>query len=157
MRKIKVRFLVVLAVMLSVALALAAGQKIFKANLSGKEAVPAVKTKAGGEAIFELSKDGKELMYKLNVTNIADVTMAHIHEGSKGKNGSPVVNLFTGPGKEGSFTGTLAQGTITEKDLSGPLTGKSLHALIKMIHDGKAYVNVHTNQYPDGEIRGQIK
>ncbi|HYM99542.1 MAG TPA: CHRD domain-containing protein [Aestuariivirgaceae bacterium] len=26
----------------------------------------------------------------------------------------------------------------------------------QMIQDGKTYLNIHTAQYPDGEIRGQV-
>ena len=40
--------------------------------------------------------------------------------------------------------------------MKGPLAGKRISDLIKLIEDGKAYVNVHTDQNPDGEIRGQL-
>jgi hypothetical protein len=75
----------------------------------------------------------------------------------KGKNGPPLVNLFTGPKKEGKFSGGLSEGTITAKDLSGDLMGKSLEDLEQLIKSGETYVNVHTVAKPDGEIRGQIK
>lgn len=39
---------------------------------------------------------------------------------------------------------------------NGPIVGKSLSAMIKEIRSGNTYVNVHTNQNPNGEIRGQI-
>jgi hypothetical protein len=118
--------------------------------------VPPVKTIAKGEATFQLSKDGKELTYKLTVTDIENVIAAHIHDGKKGKNGPPVVNLFTGSKKEGKFSGMLSEGTITAKELAGQLKGKLFSHFIQMIEDGHAYVNVHTDKHPDGEIRGQI-
>ena len=37
------------------------------------------------------------------------------------------------------------------------LKGRRLSTLIDLMEDGKTYVNAHTVQNPDGEIRGQIK
>ena len=129
----------------------------FKTHLSGKEVVPVVKTTAKGMATFKPEMDGKTLHYSLTVDGIENVTAAHIHIGKKGKNGPPVAGLFAGPKKEGMFSGTLGEGTITEKDLVGPMAGKTVEDLIKALHAGELYVNVHTVKYPDGELRGQIK
>jgi CHRD domain-containing protein len=70
--------------------------------------------------------------------------MAHIHQGKSGENGQPVVMLSMGKAK------------ITPGDLQGPLNGKQLSDLVKLLEDGDAYVNVHTQQNQNGEIRGQI-
>jgi CHRD domain len=40
--------------------------------------------------------------------------------------------------------------------LKGPLEGKQITDLVKLIEEGRAYTNVHTEQNPDGEIRGQL-
>jgi hypothetical protein len=40
----------------------------FTAHLSGREEVPAVETLAQGQVILKLSKDGKELAFKLIVS-----------------------------------------------------------------------------------------
>ena len=157
MQKVKVKLFVLLFLVLLVSIGIAAGERSFKAKLSGGKVGPPVKTTAKGEAIFRLSKEGNELTYKLTVTNIENVTAAHIHDGKYGKNGPPIVSLFTGPKKEHEFTGTLAEGTITAKDLMGPLKGKLFSHFIQMIEDGHAYVNVHSETHPDGEIRGQIR
>ncbi len=132
-------------------------ERIFKAELSGTEEVPAVKTSAKGQATFHLVKKGEELAYKVTVEGLRDVTAAHIHQGKKGQNGSPVVNLFTGPEKKGKVSGLLAEGTIAADKMFGPLAGKPLKALIDMMESGDTYVNVHTKSHPEGEIRGQIK
>ncbi len=157
MEKKRMLFIVFLTVLLSAALVFAAGGKTFKTKLTGADQVPPVMSKASGMAYFKLSPDGKEITYKLHVKNIMNVTLAHIHDGSMGKNGPPVVNLFTGPEKKGKFSGVLAKGTITDKDLVGPMQGKSLEDLVKMIEAGGTYVNVHTAENPGGEIRGQLK
>jgi hypothetical protein len=39
----------------------------------------------------------------------------------------------------------------------GSLMGKSVKDLVKEIKKGHTYLNVHTDKYPNGEIRGQIK
>ena len=157
MKTLKVMFYAIFMLVLTASLGMAAAHGDFKAKLSGKEVVPAVETKAMGEADFKLSKDGKELTYVLKLMDIENVSAAHIHTAVMGKNGGPVAGLFAGPKKEGMFSGEIAKGTITEKDLIGPLAGKTVGDLVKMIKEGAAYVNVHTDKYPDGEIRGQIK
>jgi CHRD domain len=156
MKKIRLTLLIFLALGMAAALA-AAARNEFKATLTGGEIVPPVKTAAKGEADFKIGKDGKSVAYKLMVSNIEDVTAAHIHIGKKGENGPPAVFLFKGPEKKGKFSGTLGEGTITAKDFFGPLSGKPVGALVKMIESGDAYIVVHTAQNAAGEIRGQIK
>lgn len=156
MGKVKLLLFVMLATILTVSVGFAA-EKSFHAKLTGNDEVPSVKTKAKGDVKFKLSSDGKELSYKLHVKNIENSTAAHIHRGMKGKSGPPLVNLFTGPKKEGKFSGNLSEGTITAKDLTGDFMGKSLDDLVQLIKSGDTYVNVHTDANPDGEIRGQIK
>ena len=156
MEKMRVLLFVILASILTVSIGFAADTG-FRAKLTGKSEVPSVKTKAKGDVKFKLSEDGMSLSYKLEVKNIENTTAAHIHRGMKGKNGPPVVNLFTGPKKEGKFSGNLSEGTIMAKDLTGDLLGKTLDDLVQLIKAGDAYVNVHTDANPDGEIRGQIK
>ena len=149
-----------LFLILSTALAVSTGfaaEKSFHAKLTGNNEVPSVKTEASGNIKFELSSDGKVLSYKLEVKNIENTTAAHIHRGMKGKNGPPLVNLFSGPKKEGKFSGKLSEGTITAIDLSGDLMGKSLDDLVQLVKSGDTYVNVHTDANPNGEIREQIK
>ena len=156
MSKVKLLLFVILATILTVSVGFAA-EKSFKAKLIGNDEVPSVKTKAKGKIEFKLSKDGRELSYKLQVKNIENPTAAHIHLGMKGKSGPPLANLFTGPKKEGKFSGDLSEGTIVAENLSGELMGKSLADLVQLIKSGKTYVNVHTDANPNGEIRGQIK
>jgi hypothetical protein len=132
----------------------------FRANLSGDQEVPPADTRARGQAIFQLSKDGTEISYKLIVANIQNVTQAHIHLAPVGVNGPVVVWLYpSAPPAQlipGRFNGVLAEGVITDASLVGPLLGNELSVLIDALISGNAYVNVHTSQFPPGEIRGQI-
>ena len=149
-------YMIILLLVIGLATYSFAAEKSFKAMLVGSESVPAVETMAKGDATFTPIKDEEGLSYYVTVSDIENVTAAHIHLGKKGENGPPVA-LITNDKKAGKFSGTIAEGTITKKDLMGSMTGKSVEDLIKQIKKGNAYLNVHTDKYPNGEIRGQIK
>lgn len=129
----------------------------FRARLIGGEEVPPVRTVATGDAIFRLNQDGTRLFFLLVIRNIKNVTQAHIHLGRRGKNG-PIVAFLFGQSRFGiSVRRGVVRGVLTRSNLIGPLDGKPLSDLIKEIRNGNTYVNVHTIQNPDGEIRGQIR
>jgi hypothetical protein len=117
----------------------------FTAKLSGKDEVPPVNTQATGTAQLQLSSDGKELNYDLSTTNLQGFMMAHIHQGKSGENGQPITTPLQ-----------MGKGKITSSDLQGSLAGKQISDLVDLMKNGGAYVNVHTNQNQNGEIRGQI-
>ena len=148
----------------------------FTATLSGNQEVPSKKTLATGSANFILSPNSSTITYTLHVTNMDKVTMVHIHSGTIGKNGPVVATLSkstiptststsitkattTTTAKNthtGLVNGIISQGTITSSNLQGPLKGKQITDLVKLIHDGNVYVDIHTKKNPKGEIRGQI-
>jgi CHRD domain. len=132
----------------------------FRVHLTGSQETPANESAAIGQAVFMLSANGNELNYRLIVANISDVIQSHIHIANVGENGAVVVWLYpTAPPSiliPGRFSGVLQTGVITKANLVGALKGKELSALITLIDEGRAYVNVHTLAYPGGEIRGQI-
>lgn len=135
---------------------------IYHARLSSDQEVPpvAVPSAARGNMHLLLSRDGQTLYYRLTVHRIENVTMAHIHIAPQGAAGPIVVWLRpSGPPAQlipGPFNGVLAQGTITAANLVGPLAGMPLSALVAKLDSGEAYVNVHTQRNPPGEIRGQL-
>jgi CHRD domain len=128
----------------------------FSATLTGSEEVPAKNTRATGSADFQFNTERDALSYKLSAMDINKATMAHIHEGKVGTNGPIVVTLFKSAIPSGPINGILSQGIITSDRLEGPLGGKQITDLVKIINEGNAYVNIHTVQNPNGEIRGQI-
>lgn len=85
-----------------------------------------------GTGVFELRKWGSELDYKLTVANIEDFVAAHVHYEVAGENGPVVVELFDGS-TSGRTQSVLAEGTITEDDLVGPLEGATVSDLTEGI------------------------
>ena len=151
------RFKLVIAVaVLMLSGGVATAREYWKAHGSGSEEVPANDSRGQSQATFKLSKDGESLQYKLNVANLENVLFAHIHLGEVGVNGPVVVFLYGGPTTDGRTQGRLADGSITEAMFVGPLAGQPMSALLDAIRDGRAYVNVHTDALPAGEVRGQI-
>ena len=145
----------------------------FRTHLNGASEVPVRETRAQGQAIFKLERDGDEMSYKLIASNIDNVFQAHIHMGPATGTGPIVVWLYPstspvpGPPGAGRHDGVLAEGTITAGNLVNVLAGRPLSDLVSAIRSGNAYVNVHTNDgvaptntgpgdFPGGEIRGQL-
>jgi hypothetical protein len=137
--------------------------KEFSARLTGGKEVPPVDTDAAGR-IRLAAKSQDALDYQISLSNLNGVvTGAHIHRGSTGTNGPVVANLNIGgafasasAGDGSASASTSSGGTITSSDLKGPLAGKHVSDLVKLIEDGNAYANVHTRQHSNGEIRGQL-
>lgn len=128
----------------------------YDANLTGSMQVPPVTTNATGLAELELNDDGDEISYDIQVEDIEGATQAHIHQGSEGENGDVVVSLFNSTEPTDVNDGTLEDGDFTSEDFVGPLQGQNMSALVELMDNGQAYVNVHTEANPDGEIRGTI-
>jgi hypothetical protein len=173
MRKTRAFGMVAAAILLTGGSALAASSKNFGTHLHGSHEVPARESQAQGQATFQVSEDGGEIRYKLNVANIENVFQAHIHLGPTEGTGPIVVWLYpstdpvAGSLGGGRIQGRIAEGTITAANLVGPLAGQPLGVLIAAIEAGDTYVNVHTNDglaptntgagdFPAGEIRGQL-
>lgn len=117
-------------------------------------------TKARGNVVFLFDDVRKELSYKIQVEDIKDAYMAHIHIGSTGTEGPIAAWLYPIGDSDtkdrlilGKFTGTLAEGVVEQKDLSNGIT---LEELLEALQKGNAYVNVHTKSFFMGAIRGQV-
>jgi hypothetical protein len=130
---------------------LAQGAPTFVIDLSGSEEVPPVQTDATGVA--EITPMGPDsIAYSVNASNIEGVTAGHVHLGKQGENGPVVVTLFN---YDSPMNGVSENGTITADKLEGPMAGMQISDLAAAGANGTLYVNIHTEQNPDGEIRGQ--
>jgi hypothetical protein len=136
-----------------------AQQMNFGASLAGNNLSPPVSTTANGKATFTLDQQGN-IAYKIEVKNINGVIGAHISL----KNGTDLAQVFNPyveiAGKSGIPTGEvnglLSQGTLTSRDLSGPLFGKNVTALTGLMNNGSVNVVVRTQAHESGEIQGVI-
>ena len=133
------------------------GEQEFEARLTGPSEVPPVQTNASGFAEVEVEDGGNRVEYDIYVSNIDGVTQAHIHRGDSSEAGPIIVPLFNASTPTGRLTGELTEGAITSDNLVGPLQGRQLSDLITLMQNGTAYVNVHTVENPEGEIRGTIE
>jgi hypothetical protein len=149
----------------------------FTATLSGKEVVPPVETAGTGMANFEVSDNS--ISYQINVLNAGKITFVQIHKGAAGTNGDVLATVFKPKGNSGNLIDDLpkigdlpkvsdissitqksssfsASGNINEIALTGPMKGKPIADLVIAMQSGETYVNVQTEDHPEGELRGQI-
>lgn len=131
------------------------GDNRFSAPLTGGEEVPPVNTNSTGIALFEFVNNNN-INFKVNVTNMDNIKAAHIHLGEFGQNGDVVSTLFNSSTPTDVLNGTLVEGKLTNTDFQGPLKGNTTSDLFKLMNNTQTYVNIHTVEYPNGEIRGQI-
>jgi len=130
----------------------------FGADLTGAAERPdPVETDASGDAFFDV--DGTTVRYRIEVEDIEDVTLAHIHVGGTNVAGPIVVELFNAGGNPVSFTNreVLIEATFDEDDIQAADGIVTLDDLLDAMESGTTYVNVHTTANPAGEIRGQIE
>ena len=125
----------------------------FEAALTGAAETPPVTTNASGSVTVTV--DGDETRYRLEVSNLTNITAAHIHAGAAGVAGPPVVFLFQASTPISVQAGLLSAGSFDAADMI-PSANIGYDSLLSLIRRGNAYVNVHTTARPAGEIRGQI-
>jgi hypothetical protein len=112
----------------------------FAATLSGANEVPLGDGDGSGTASISLNDATNQVCTRLEVRNIGDVTAAHIHRGAAGVNGPPVIPLDAPDDNDSNDCDTVEDSLLDELRRS----------------PANFYVNVHTSQFPNGAIRGQI-
>ena len=128
----------------------------YNCSLLGSNEVPANNSDARGHANITISNDESAISYKITASKIDDITAAHFHYAPPGLNGGVVATLYSNPNQpSGPNHGVLVNGVITSNDVTGAFDG-DISALIGAIRSGVIYINVHTLDYPTGEIRGQV-
>jgi CHRD domain len=125
-----------------VALTPTQGGTVLTAALRGSNEVPPADPDGTGTATFRMIKGAAVICFTITVKDIVlPATGAHIHQGTTGVNGNVVVPLKA-PDASGSATGCVnSSRTLVAAILANP---------------GGYYANVHTTDYPNGAIRGQL-
>ena len=145
------------------------------ADLTGFNEVPTLSTPAKADLDARISKDETQIDYTLTYNNFPTmVTQSHIHLGKRAVNGGVSVflcsNLNNGPagtpacpnnaGADGTFSGTVS-GTLTAASVVGPtaqgIAPGEFAELVAAIRADATYANVHSTQFPGGEVRAQVR
>ncbi len=138
---------------------------VLHARLTGFQQVPPIFTHGSGT--FTARMRGGSITFTLTYSDLSTpASMAHLHFGQRAVNGGIFVWLCgTAGGKPACPPGNTAatatvKGTLTANDIvavsSQGLQAKDFAAALQAIESGEAYVNVHTTDFPGGEIRGQV-
>jgi len=132
-----------------------------KARLDSYQETPlTLSTPATGSFRIRMSSGG--LQYKLRYQGFTTpVLFAHIHLGARGLTGGVIAFLCGGGTKPACPQGSgTAEGTIAVSDVIGPaaqgIAPGEMTEGVKALRRGAVYANVHSQQFPGGEIRGQI-
>jgi CHRD domain-containing protein len=168
-------YMLMAAILAAIAVpATCANAQNFHAKFSGFNELGALNAETGailskGQATIalKLNKQLKTLNYTLTYSNLeAPITQAHIHFGKVHVPGGIFLflcsNLGNGPAgtplcpPSGTVSGMLTGGSV----LAVPgqnITAGDFDAVTDILLSNSAYANIHTQRFPAGEIRGQIR
>ncbi len=144
------------------------GQRNFRAlGLTGYEENPDLSTPGTGNFRASLNSN-QSISYTLTYGSLeAPVLQSHIHFGKRAINAGIsaflCTNLENGPAGTPTCppNGGTVQGVIDPSEVVGPagqgIAPGEMGELIAAMRAGHTYVNVHTEKYPGGEIRQQIR
>ena len=111
---------------------------LFSAIATGVQEVPAVTTPASAVGSFMVSRFTGKITYTIVANGLTSaINSAHLHFGTPGRSGGVAVPL--------TFSGNTLTGTAS-------ITSAIFDSLLSH----KLYLNIHTVNNPNGEIRGQV-
>ena len=140
-------------------------------QLSGYNENPnSISTPATATFRLTINNQAQEITYRLSYANMPTaVTQAHVHFGSEWQMGANI-SFFLCTNLGNAPAGVVVQacpaapatitGTIKAVDVVGPtalgIAPGEFAEVVKAIRAGFTYVNVHTTQFPGGEVRAQL-
>lgn len=128
---------------------------MLRAPLSGRESSPGNDSPAKGSVQITLDEANGTLAYNLQHSGLqGTVTGLHLHRGGFNVNGPHVLDLPASAMTP--FTGVLTADVVTAQ-LNDPMLYRSQKHLWRMlIKSGLTYLNVHSDAFVKGELRGQL-
>ena len=116
---------------------------------------PPVTSPASGVAVMRIDRATLNFTFDLYFGNLTTPTvMAHLHVAPPGVAGPIILGLDGQPTPNGSPTIAFVPLGVTA--FNGTVTGTFPAAFREQLFAGLVYVNVHSQQFPQGEIRGQL-
>ncbi len=138
-------------------------RRLFRAEMSPFNEVPAISTTATGTFAARLSADGTTLAFRLTYADTeGDPSAAHIHFAQAGVNGGVMAFLCGGGTKPACPPAPgVVMGTIVAADIVGPaaqgVVAGDFAAFVRALRAGRTYANAHNAKFPGGTLRGQIR
>jgi hypothetical protein len=125
------------------------GPVTYAAELRGANEVPPTGVSSFGSALVTFDQFNNNLTWEVNTSGIASPKLSHIHRGAAGVNGPVIINFATDSTQipNGRTKGTISVATLPGADLT---------ALASAATASGYYVNVHSDAFGGGEIRGQL-
>ncbi len=117
-------------------------REAYSFEFSGGQEVPPVMSPATGAGMVTIDRDQSNAHFMMVISGLSsDFAAAHFHNGRPGTNGGVIFNLTPFFNEQGG-----AYGYWTENDAT-PFANSP------MFRTNQVYVNVHTANFPSGEIR----
>jgi hypothetical protein len=125
--------------------------------------VPAISTTGEGTLSLKVDPAGTSATFELTFSGLSSSAVAaHIHFAQPDVNGAVIVFLCGGGGKPacpaggGTVTGTISGADVLGVPAQG-FTAGDFAAFLRALRAGLTYTNVHSTNFPSGEIRGQLR
>jgi len=134
-------------------------QEKYVAELRSTNEVPANGSAALGQVVLLVSRDASYAEYSVEQSGLTGgIRGGHFHRAAAGVNG-PIVLSFFFDSTTGAAINTPTPGT-TDLELTGAIgrtiTKAQLDTILTDLRAGNLYANIHTPNFPGGEIRGQL-
>ena len=153
--KLLTRSLFLVPILLLQALSAHAATITFNAALMGGNETPPNASAGSGVGAFTFDTVAQDITYSLSYSALSSTAvMAHIHFGAVGVSGPIILPFSPSPtGTSGTLSGILTTANLINQTTSGIVTFTDIY---NAALSGNLYANLHTTNFPAGEIRGQL-